>query len=476
VEGGGNPPFILRGDIMAFTVNLYTFSKKVNSTARPSSGATPYNCVTKEPCGILSPTIGLNLGLEVNPHQFNYAYIPEFDRYYFVREWTFQNALWYAALEVDVLASWKISIGAQNCYVLRSSENYDGAIVDTTYPTNGITTLEESTVISPWETDDIADGMFVVGVAGQSTTYYLFTYSGLNLFFDYIFSDLYAQDVTNDWVNIFPQLKSQLNPLQYITSVMWIPFVTTGTAVTTIRVGWADVPVAAWEVDGSGLRYGQNDFILHRHPLAATRGEYLNNAPYSRYTLFYPPWGVIQLDADIVANSDTTISAIWGVDLRTGQGTLTVAGGVGHITSWTHSQVGLHYQVSQVINKGYGAGNTFLPMISAAASLGTGNVVGAITTAASEIGNAVASKIPSATTIGSNGGLDSLRGIPALQYEFKDILFEDLNHRGRPLCANRDINMLTGFIMVADADISIQATKAEQDSIRSYMEGGFFYE
>lgn len=467
---------------MAFDVNFYTFSKKVNSTARPGTPAVTYSCVVKEPCGILNPTISLNLSLTGNPYAYNYAYIPTFDRWYYVREWTFQNALWSASLEVDVLASWKQSIGASTCYVLRSSQSYNGVIMDTTYPATGASTYEESQGVSPWITDNIQNGMFVVGVAGQNTTYYLFTYGGLQLFFDYLFSDLYANQVLDGFDSVYPQLKAQLNPLQFITQILWIPFITFGTEVTTIRVGYADVPVAAWRVNDSGLRYGQSDFIVRRHP-QVSRGAYLNNNPYSNYALFYPPWGVIHLDPDMVANS-TTISAIWGVDLRTGQGTLTIGCGdgetVSHILSWIHTQVGLHYQVSQVINKGYGIGNTFAPVMSALSSAAMGNVAGAATgainSAVSEIGNFAASKIPSATTIGSNGGLDSLRGLPALQYEWKHVVDEDLNHRGRPLCENRQIGTLSGFIMVADADINLAATKAEQDAVRSYMEGGFYYE
>ena len=53
---------------------------------------------------------------------------------------------------------------------------------------------------------------------------------------------------------------------------------------------------------------------------------------------------------------------------------------------------------------------------------------------------------------------------------------EDNENRGRPLCKVRTINTLSGYILVTDADIEIAAMEAEQQEIRSYMEGGFFYE
>lgn len=466
---------------MAFDINLYTFSKKLNSTAIPTTPARTFNCKLKEPCGILAPTISLNLGLANSPHDYNYAYIPEFSRYYFVKEWVYESALWYAQLDVDVLATWKTEIGQSECYILRSATAFNGEIVDTTYAGTSDTSLQESqSATSPWITDNMANGVYVVGIAGQSTTYYIFTQEGLDLFFTFLFSGLYASALLGmEWVSLFPEAKQQSNPLQYITSIMWYPFITVGTSVETIRVGYVDVPCAAWKVDGVGIVAGTSGWTLRKHP-QASRGDYLNNAPFSNYMLFYPPFGTIPLDPDSMANSEVLV-AEWLVDLRTGHATMEITCGAdiesaSHIMSWIQSQVGVHYQVSQVVNKGYGFGNAFMPALSTAANILAENYAGAAATVAGEIGNAAAAKIPSATTIGSNGGLDTLRGIPALQYEFKLVVEDDNTHRGKPLCENRVINTLGGYTKVANAYIDIAATQIEKNSIISYMEGGFFYE
>jgi hypothetical protein len=464
---------------MGFTVNLYTFSKKINSTARPGTASKTYSCTIKQPCGILSPTIALNMGLTDSPASYNYAYIPTFNRYYFIKEWTFENALWHATLDVDVLASWKTEIGNSSCYVLRSASDYNGKIVDTTYPGTTKTTTIDQQGLTPWFTDGIDNGMFIVGVAGQSTTYYLFYKEALDLFFSWIFSDLYVYALVGDLSTLFPQAKTQANPIQYITSILWIPFQTTGTEVSTIRVGFVDVPCVADRVDGSGLRAGIQTFTISKHP-QSPRGDYLNNAPYSRYTLFYPPWGSISLDPDIMANTNE-LYVTWNIDLRTGQGTLTVAGGLDqtHIMSWTNTQVGLNYQVSQVVNRG-GFGNLIAPLAGMALSMAMGNVGGVVSGArsggVSAIGDATMAHIPSATAIGSNGGLDSLKGKPTLQYEFKEVLDEDIEHRGKPLCQTKQIDTLCCYVKVSNAYINSSATQNEKNSIISYMEGGFYYE
>jgi len=463
---------------MAFNVNFYQYAKKINSTARPTGTPTIYSCRVKEPCSVFSPEISLNLGLADAPTLLNYAYIAAFNRYYFVKNWTFNNALWTATLEVDVMASWKTEIGTSECYVLRSSQLGNGDIMDTTYPATTITTLDEEVGATPWETEDLESGTFVVGIAGQSTTYYLFSYDALQYFFEYIFSDVYADALMGLWLTLYPQLKAQTNPLQYITQIMWLPFYTTGTSVETIRVGWVDVPVVADRVDGSGIRAGESSFAVHRHP-QDVRGGYLNNAPYSSYMLFYPPWGTIPLDPDIMANAND-ILATWLVDLRTGQGTLTISASNGvtdaHIMSWTHSQVGVPYQVSQVLNRGYGIGNMLAPAISGISGAMTKNFAGIASTAAAEIGNFASSRIPSATTVGSNGGINALRGYPSLQAEFKEVVEADVSHRGKPLCQVMQIDTLSGYILVANAYISIAATQEEKNVIISFMEGGFYFE
>ena len=103
----------------------------------------------------------------------------------------------------------------------------------------------------------------------------------------------------------------------------------------------------------------------------------------------------------------------------------------------------------------------------------TTKAIGGITSA---IGDYARGKIPKANTIGSMGGINSLRGTPALLMEFKTIADDDNTNKGKPLCELTTINTLTGYVQVSDANIEIPAEVDEMDAIRNYMEGGFFYE
>lgn len=466
---------------MSLTVKLYYFSKKSNSTKIPDpTTAIEYTCILKDDCSKLNPVLKFNFPI-TNAPSSNYAYIAYFNRYYFIRDWTYSERLWHATLEVDVLASWKASIGASSCYVLRSASAYNGAIMDNMYPCNTWTTLEQVQGVSPWSCDDMeVDGCYIVGVGGQSTTYYMFSYTALNLFFNYLFSDAYALDLVGNWAAVYPGLKAQCNPLQYITSIQWFPRTILGTTVESIRVGWVDVPAAAQEIPKSGIVSGQTVFILRRHTQYSNRGSYLNGAPYSNYSIYFPPFGLIHLDADIVKNS-YKIDCLWIADLRTGHATLTIAGTsengeTSHIISQSGAQIGVPYQVSQIVNRAYGVGNLLAPTIGALGSAYSGNAIGAATATVGEIGNAVASKIPSATVRGHNGGIDGLRGLPTMQYEWKILVDEDNARLGRPLCEVRTINTLSGYIIVSNGNIDLASTQTERAQVKNYMEGGFYYE
>ena len=111
---------------MAFTVNFYNFAKRENATHRPSGSGTEYSCILKEASSIANPTIQLDIGTGSDP-VFNYCYIPEFNRYYWITDWTWvRNRLWEAALSTDLLATFRDDIGSSSLYVLRSSASYDG--------------------------------------------------------------------------------------------------------------------------------------------------------------------------------------------------------------------------------------------------------------------------------------------------------------------------------------------------------------
>lgn len=452
-------------------IHLYSYSKSPNSTARPSNDGLAVEGQLNENSSIINPSISFS---EVEP-SYNYAYIPVWGRYYYIDNWEYTIGLWRADMRVDALATYKTEIGSSEQYVLRSASAYDGRIIDTSYPTiaQSSTAFFQSTSASPW---NLTGGTYSVGIRGDNTSFYLFQPGELRSFFSYLFSDDYADAYVEGWVNVFPQLKAELNPLQYISSITWFPLTLRGVS-SSLSVGWGEYPGGAEKVSNAGVEtLTVTVFTPPSHPQAAARGSYLNLSPYTRYQLFYPPWGLLDLDSTAIVNGEDVLCSI-GVDVKTGMATLSVYSSSGHMFTRVETKLGVSCEFTQVIAPGYGLGNIGATSITAGLQAGLGNFGGAAQTIATAIGDAVKSVIPTATTIGGTGSAGSLVGTPTLQAQCLLITDEDLAHRGRPLCSMRQIDTLSGYVLVANAEVSLpNATHSEADTVTRYMEGGFLFE
>lgn len=83
-----------------------------------------------EDCSIIRPRITVAF----NPVAYNYAYIPDFGRYYFISEIINKtNDLWEVSLKVDPLKSFASEIKASPCVVAKSSDRYNLFINDPNY-------------------------------------------------------------------------------------------------------------------------------------------------------------------------------------------------------------------------------------------------------------------------------------------------------------------------------------------------------
>ena len=154
---------------MSFRVNFWSFSKRPNSTKRPdtSNPHTGFDCTLKGPCSIMAPVLEVNYGNNGNdPIGYNYCYIPDFDRFYWVTDWVNDGPIWECRLAEDELATWKTAIGGSSQYILRSSHDSEGSIVDTCYPATGAVNTITKTAGSPWDqlmpTSGV--GCYVIGI------------------------------------------------------------------------------------------------------------------------------------------------------------------------------------------------------------------------------------------------------------------------------------------------------------------------
>lgn len=479
---------------MAINVDFYTFAKKKNSTEQPNVlDKTTYECVLKDSCGVVNPTIQVNLGTNTYP-TFNYMYIGTFGRYYFINEWTYYRGLWECTASVDVLASFKAAIGNATKYILRcaDSDYYDENIVDEYYPTTSFaTTLESTLTNNPWD----ATGSYVLGIVGNGSgtdrdghavntvkfgavQYYWFSSDQLKSLLSYLFgSGMIAQVATGsveaEWV------KANYNPMQYIVSSMWIPIAPPATPnMQNIPFTYFSIPVTCHSLTSDYVVMTDHNLTVPAHPQAATRGEYLQIAPYSNYTLKYLPFGIIPIDSTQIGNSATINTEVL-LDLITGTGRLDVTTASGKFIANIESQVGVPVQLSQVSRDTLGGFmNTIGSLAGAAVSIAAGDVGGAIANGASAIGTAAKAAIPALTSTGSNGSRISFNALekPKLVNKTLSIVDENLVDVGRPCCQDLTIGDLSGYIICSDGELAVSCTETEYDTIGNYLTTGFFYE
>ena len=323
---------------MSFQVKLYRFAKKRNSTAQPPEAApVTVSGNIKEDFSPLAFNMTFDLGTLGNRTipEYNYAYVQDFKRYYYITDWVFVSGLWRAALTVDVLASYKTDILASNQYVSRSASRTRAGVIDTAEVVNGgsnmITADQTMTPAAFWGTG-FEDGTIVVGVIGNSgasigaVTYYAMAIGGFQNLMHALLDDI-------NWANISVSEISQelqkalINPAQYIVSCIWIPknaidFVVnsgapTSDIVTDIKLGWWSFSISAGgnvaRILHNPLSFGYDWFEVTRYfeidkhpqntgPIGGVDRAWLQLSPYSRYTLTFLPFGSFDLDTTELYN------------------------------------------------------------------------------------------------------------------------------------------------------------------------------
>lgn len=443
----------------------------------------------KNDCSIQNPVITLDLtGWTYGDiSKFNWGYIPLFHRYYWVSDIKWVRGLWDFYLTVDVLASYKSTIEAENLYVLRSSYTYDGSIIDNMYPVKtgcayDVETLGDFWPIPGGHTDV---GCYCIGVSSGggsygSIEYYLLSRTSMVVLITHLLNDAV---ITNNGFSVddasLALQKSLIDPLSYIKSCTYIPVALADistTAVSQITVFDYTFSVPAYKPNSMRVSVSHT-FTRPTHPDTNSRGNYVNCAPYTQLTLNIPPFGLIELDTTVTCDV-LGISAIVTIDLAGGSGRLEVAGGTESggtdpvlITS-VKGQVGVPVSLSQVTRDYMGAVSTGLGAVTKAAAA-------AFLGATSGIGSAADVIQPHLSTIGQTGAFSDLYSFGgwSLTGQFFRPVADDNTHHGRPLCQNKVLSTIPGYIIVQDGDIPLpRATKAEAQAVKNYLETGFYLE
>lgn len=490
-------------------VDFYNFNKRPNSTKQPAvNDSTLVELTTvqlKENTSFLNPVLLIppnitvnNVSVQFNPVMFNYVYIPAWSRYYYVRDWVYLNSVWECSLVPDPLASFKTSIGQTSAYVLRSYSQFNTDVTDSFYPATSNMMVSRQNVESEIERTTIPSGCFVLGIINNdssvnthvgSVCYYALDMTNMKTLMTYLFSDsIYiASGIDEIGDGLF---KSMFDPFQYIVSCMWFPFANTVPAGSNPSL--ANLKVGYWDITGAKgypVRQIVKEFGFHsqseigHHPQQATRGNYLDKAPYTKLTLYYPPFGEIPIDTQymrfygsgesnwlygkiyldfITGNADLRMSITNGYDIETTADPY-------YTMCQRSSRIGVPIQISKVMTDYI---NMAQSTVGAVSSLFSGNIAGIFSNVISGVSNS----FPKVGSIGSNGSFLEIIEQPYLIKEYYLLVSEDRTEFGRPLCQQKTLSTLSGYIQCGEGDHAFPCTYEEKRIINDALKNGFFME
>ena len=451
-------------------IKLYNFSKKNNSTKQPTGGTT-VNCVLKENTSVLNPVFIL----KNNDHTYNYCSWGS--RYYFVNDIiSLANNYTEYHCSVDALASWKSDIGSSTEYVLRSAYTKDGYIPDMLYPVKAKPT--ETKLVLSTLAGNFSGSSYIVGIVNKDTgsngavTYYSLSSANLKSLMSFLFSSTNYMNINASELSA-DLTKALVDPFQYIKSCVWYPFNVGGTLITGaegIEFGWWESGLTGGYIvtESDRIKTFSENVTIPQHPQASVRGKYLNGSPFRRMSGICWTFGHYIINPSYYiegGNLGVTID----VDLYANQGCLKISDVAGHVVHQAYAPVGVDIPIAQLSSNVLGVAQDLL---SGGSNLLYGNIVGY----ANGLASAIQDMIPQAQSAGSDGSKAAYQMAPTILIEDYLAANDSNTHNGRPLCQDKQISTIPGFMIIDNPDVDIACTEQERDIISAAMSNGFYYE
>lgn len=142
-------------------ITLYVNNSEVNRIGKNLTNAFTLSGTLREQTNVIESDILITME---NPTEYNYAYIPLFKRYYFIKDITsVRNGLWRLHLTVDTLETYKNEI--LNCSCILDNTNETGL---DNYLTGGnwVAKVKDKTEIKTFPNGLLDTGEFILITAG----------------------------------------------------------------------------------------------------------------------------------------------------------------------------------------------------------------------------------------------------------------------------------------------------------------------
>lgn len=149
---------------MSFIINFMYNNEPMNKITKTPTGVFDVEGVLRDESSIVDPIILVECD---NPITANYAYIAEFNRYYYITDIvSVRNGLWRITMHTDVLKTFSEGILGSPCVVGKSSNRFNMYLNDSSYK------LKQNDLISVQAFPsgfDAYDACFVLTLLGNRT-------------------------------------------------------------------------------------------------------------------------------------------------------------------------------------------------------------------------------------------------------------------------------------------------------------------
>lgn len=436
-------------------------------------------------------TISFGYTAEEIATDYVYAYIPKWDKYYFVATPNIlTNYHVQYDLEEDYLASRKTEVGSTVAHIAFSSSGYNKYIPDTRMCVRSDRVYQNAVSAASGLS---SVGCYILSVINDTSnglngaaTYYMLSTGDLAK----LTKNLLDASVVTQIKNIFN------DPMDCIVSCTWIPLTA---AEMTGHLGTAEfVHLGNEELDGGGdpsmacAGSPVTDPIVELTPVSLTIpykwNDFRDGQPYTSFSLYLPGLGETDLNANDFIES-TTVSIYPRIDITTGD-----------IIYWIYDDNGI------VLKTVTFSGGCDVPLAHI-----TTNAKGALATIGGSVGGLVTSALGAVTgnaplTVGGGLALLGAAGSTAMQFNtrstsikgstngrsaFKDTTFkltvcsqetEDPDNAsyiarwGRPVATTHAISNHSGYVQCDNASVALAGDNTEREIINNYLNTGFFYE
>lgn len=442
---------------------LFHFSKRKNSTKRPTGQGTTVPCLLKSNTAFQNPVFKLKLSLDI-ALQFNY--LKWADHYYFINSTvSLNNEMVEISASEDVLATYRTEISNYTCFIDRSAKQ---------------TTLANDSMYIP--TNDWVSQSTIVGqpinifVNGYARNYLLRTISveGINTYYvtgsqlDELMEFMYTYGSIPDVIES-ALTRLLFNPFQYIVDLKWLPFRLSSflNIADNIKLGYWDSNVTAALINDTTCTFSYD--LSLGNPLYADSDFRYYNPAFSKYSVKLPFVGVIPVNPTKTHKGQ--LKATYNFDAVSGMADV-------WLTSGSDEYAHFQCQLAVPLQIGYATtniGQFTTSLIDVGTSLASGNPIGAITNTVGAFQSVTSPEPNMVGTVGNIGSILNNMDANSICYACTSI-DPDGTSEGYVDGTIRSISALSGFVKCRNASIQIAGFEGDQEQVNSYLNNGFYFE